>query len=202
VDERPGARGEAELPARDPILRGAHLPSLAARLDAWLADARVEGSADARARERWLEAAAAADATLAGVLLDLAERGTALTVATAAGTKHHGCVEVLGADFIALRTATGGEVLVALGCLSSVRTAPSVAPASGERPVTTELLLREVLGELAAERAPALLLTVGGDAVRGELRAVGEDVVTVRTAGPDPATVYVPVGGIVELALA
>ena len=83
--------------------------SLAARLDAWLADARVEGSADARARERWLSAAAEADATFAGVLLDLAERGVAHHGRHRRGRRHQGVVQVLGADFVALRGASGAR---------------------------------------------------------------------------------------------
>ena len=61
--------------------------------------------------------------------------------------------------------------------------------------MTTELRLIEVLAELAAERARVLLVSADGrDAVAGELRAVGYDVVTVRTDGDAPATAYVPRG--------
>ena len=80
VDERPGHAGTVPSRHRTGSLRGDRTPGLAARLDAWLADARIEGSADARARERWLHAAAEADATFAGVLLDLAERRVAVAV--------------------------------------------------------------------------------------------------------------------------
>jgi hypothetical protein len=183
-------------------VRGDGVPTLAARLAAWLADAHVDGSADARARERWLHAAAAADATFAGVLLDLAERRVAVAVTTTSARRHHGCIEVLGADFAALRTAAGGEVLLSLRAVSSVRTAPLVAPAVGERPATTELRLADVLAELAAERARVLLVTVGGgDVVSGELRAVGDDVVTVRTAADPPTTAYVPTPTVAEVGL-
>lgn len=202
MDERPEPGAFGALPAPEGILRGQGVPSLAARLDAWLADARVDGSADARARERWLQAAAEADATFAGVLLDLAERRVAVAVTTTVTRRHHGCIEVLGADFIAVRTATGGELLVSLHAISSVCTAPLVEPAVGERPVTTELRLTDVLAELAGERARVVLVPGGGgDAVSGELRAVGGDVVTVRTATDPPGTAYVLVPNLAEVGL-
>jgi hypothetical protein len=181
-------------------VRGEGRPSLAARLDEWLADARVEGSADARARERWLRAAAEADATVAGVLLDLAERHVAVAVSTTAGRRHQGVIGVIGADFVAVRTAGGAEVLVALAAIGSVRTGPLVAPAVGERIVTTELRLTEVLAELAVERSRVLLVTAG-DLVAGELRAVGYDVVTIRTDAEPSTTAYVPMAGVAEVSL-
>ena len=200
VDRAPGdAWGEA-LAAPDGILGGS--PSLAARLDAWLADARVEGSADARAREHWLRTAADADATFAGVLLDLAERGVAIAVATVGARRLQGVAHVLGADFVALRGPAGNEVLLALRAIASVRTAPAVGVASGERVVTTELCLVDVLSELAAERARARLVVLDGtDAVTGELRAVGQDVVTVRIDGQPPATAYVRTAAVAEVVL-
>jgi hypothetical protein len=124
-------------------------------------------------------------------------------VTTVARRRHHGFVEVVGGDFVALRTASGGEVLLVLTGISSVRTAPRVEAAAGERLVTTDLRLTEVLAELVADRAAVVLVTTGGgDPMAGTLRAVGHDVVTVRTGGDDPATGYVPASGIVEVALA
>jgi hypothetical protein len=203
VDERPDRPGRGALPAPEGLLRGDRAPTLASRLDAWVADTRVEGSADARARERWLRAAAEADGTFAGVLLDLAERRTTIAVRTTAGRRHRGGVEVLGADFLALQTADGAEVLLALAGIASVRTAPLEQLALGERVVTTELRLTEVLAQLAAERARVRLVSVdGGDAVIGEVRAVGYDLVTVRTDADPHTTAYVPAAAITEVVVA
>jgi hypothetical protein len=200
-DELAGEGWDDAIAAPDDVLTGG-APTLAARLDAWLADARTERSADARARERWLSSAAEADATFAGVLLDLAERGVGIAVATVGGRRRQGVVQVLGADFLALRAASGGEVLLSLGAIASVRTAPTVGLAAGERVVTTDLRLGDVLGELAAERVRVrLVLLDGSEAVSGELRSVGQDVVTVRTDGDTPATAYVRTGAVAEVAL-
>lgn len=193
---------EPVLPAAEGLLRDDRTPSLATRLDAWLADARVEGSADARARERWLHAAAEADSTFGGVLLDLAERRVPVALHTTGGRRHHGDIEVIGADFVALRTGTGAEVLVVLSAIATVRTAPNVERAMGERVVTTELRLAEVLAELAVERPRVLLVATDGmDGVAGELRAVGYDVVTVRTEGDPPASAYVRLAALAEVVL-
>jgi len=101
VDEGSGDGAWTEALGRpDGLVAGKDTSTtLAARLEGWLADARVEGSADARARERWLHTAAEADATFGGVLIDLAERGTAVAVSTSGGRRHHGGIEVIGADF-------------------------------------------------------------------------------------------------------
>ncbi|MEQ1786455.1 MAG: hypothetical protein ABL966_05335 [Acidimicrobiales bacterium] len=202
MDARSDQPEDAPLPSAEGLLHPGPGQGLAARLDAWLADARVEGSADARARERWLHAAATADATFGGVLVDLAERGTALSVSTTRGRRHHGRIEVIGADFVALRGPGGGEVLLALAAVASVRTAPLVETAGGERVVTTALRLTEVLAELTAERARVVIATGDGtEAVVGELRAVGYDVVTIRTDADPPGSAYVPVAAIAEVAL-
>jgi hypothetical protein len=184
VDERPGdAAWDDALRNPDGIVAPSGA-SLASRLDAWLADARVEGSADARARERWLRSAAAADASLAGVLLDLAERRITVAVTVSGGRRHRGRIGVIGGDFVSLCTETGAEVLVARGAITAVRTAPHVDEALGERTVTTELRLADVLAELGTDRTRVLLVpSDGADAVAGELRAVGQDVVTVRIGG-------------------
>lgn len=204
MDERSGdGAWDEALQRPDDLVAGGRAASLADRLESWVADARVEGSADARARERWLHAAAEADATFAGVLLDLAERGTAVAVSTSGGRRHHGGIEVLGVDFVALRLASGGEVLLALAAVTAVRTAPLADAALGERVVTTELRLADVLAELAVEQVRVLLVSAdGAESVAGELRTVGQDVVTVRVDGEPPATAYVPLRAITEVALA
>ena len=184
------------------LVSGVGQPSLSARLDAWVADARVDGSADARAREHWLHRAASADATFAGVLIDLAERRARVALGIAGGRRHHGIIEVLGADFVSLRVAHDAEVLVPLRAVGTLRTLHQADPSAGERVVTTTLSLVEVLAGLADERAHALILTAAGsDAVRGELRSVGQDVVTLRTDADPPAIAYVLADAITEVAL-
>ena len=78
---------------------------LAARLEMWLADARIEGSADARARERWLHAGRRSRRDLrrrAARPGRAPRRRHRAAPARAAATT--AAIEVIGADFAALRT--------------------------------------------------------------------------------------------------
>lgn len=202
VEDGPRAPRPAVGSGRHEDLLGGARPTLASRLDAWIADARVDQSADERSRERWLTTAADADATFSGVLLELAERGAAVTVATVAGRRVHGTVSVLGCDFASIRRRDADEVLVSLGAVTSLRTSPGVVPAVGERVVTTDLRLGDVLAELLADRVRVhLVVGDGRDPVSGTLRSVGQDLVTVRGDGPDQGLSYVPLRAVVELVL-
>jgi hypothetical protein len=184
------------------VLRGAGATSFATRLERWVADARVDEDAMRRARERWLQDVALQEATLGGVLADLAERHAPITVETSAGRRHHGVVHVIGADFAALRTRPSTEVVVSLAAIEVVRTAPSVDATLGDRMLSTELRLADVLERLAAERAQAMVVLRRGDqAVIGQLRSVGHDVVVVRAPGADQGTAYVPIAAITEVSL-
>ncbi|MEO7429211.1 MAG: hypothetical protein ABIY48_07475, partial [Acidimicrobiales bacterium] len=111
--EGDGARGtawDAALGHPGDLVRGASSSSFTARLDRWVAEARVDEAALRRSRERWLREAAEHEGTLAGVLADLAERCTPLTIHTRGGRRHHGAIRVIGADFVALRLWSGSDV--------------------------------------------------------------------------------------------
>ncbi len=177
--------------------------SLTARLHQWLSDARTEGSAAARSRERWLHRAAQEGATVVGILLDLAERGAPVAISVAGGRRHHGTVQALGRDFVALRAPSGSEVLLVVSAMVVVRPAPQVDVALGERVLTTDLRLADVLSELAGERARLLVVSGdGSDAVAGEAQAVGRDVMVLQGDGPFRGVAYVPLAAITEVTLA
>jgi hypothetical protein len=196
-DPRSAGRRRSPVPSAGPGLLGGD--ALVARLDRWAAEARVDEAARARSRERWLRQAAEEEATLAGVLADLGERGVVVAVRTRAGRAHQGTVAAIGADFVALRTATG-EVLLSFDGLGVVRTAPGAPPTAGDRVVHAELRLVQVLAGLAAERERVLVVTVdGGDAVSGRLWSVGTDVAAVRSDGDPPVTAYLRLAAIGEV---
>jgi hypothetical protein len=172
---------------------------LAARIDRWAADARVDEAARLRARERWLRHQAEEEGSLAGVLADVAERGASVALHVRGGRRHRGEVAALGSDFVALRSA-GADVIVALSAVTSVRTLPGEASTVGDRSIGTSHRLVDVLAGLAAERAAVLLVLADGDeAVGGVVLWVGQDVVGVRVAGGAAVTAYVPVGAVVEV---
>jgi hypothetical protein len=166
-----------------------------------VADARVADAAGRRSRERWLREVAAQEATMAGVLLDLAERRTAVALDTGAGRSHRGVVVAVGVDFVALQLRSGAEVLVALRAIAAVRLLAGEDVATGDRGDATGITLVEVLSTMAAERTRVLLVT-RGEPVSGELRSAGRDVVTVRTDADQPATAYVPLDGVLEVVVA
>ncbi len=164
-----------------------------------LDEARASDVGATRDRERWLQRQAEEGATLAGSLLDLAERRSAVAVRTSSGRVSRGEVMAVGSDFVALGGPSGPMTCVRLAAIASVR--PSRAErhvaATGRRPPPLDLLLVEVLAGLAPER-PRAALMAGGELVAGELRSVGADVVTLRLDG-DPASVcYVAAAAISE----
>lgn len=193
---------DAALHRPEGLVRGTSPGGFATRLQQWLRDAQVDEAARQRTREHWLRDVAEQEATLAGVLADLAERRGPVVVRTGAGRRHHGTITALGVDFVTLATASGSEVLLASRALGVIRTAPAMTVTMGDRMVSTELRLTDVLAELAAERERVVIVTVAGDdAVTGRLRSVGHDVVALRTETDPPATAYVPVAVIGEVTL-
>jgi hypothetical protein len=141
------------------------------------------------------------DASVVGVLTDLAERGIPLVISTASGRRHTGRVHGLGVDFCSLLTDTGQGQLIRLDAVTTVRTLPAERAVTGDRTVNLSLRLSDVLLGLSADRPSVLIATSSDETARGELRAVGTDVVTIRGDGQPPATVYVPIASITEVAL-
>ena len=181
---------------------------LTGRLERWAADARIDEAARRRARERWLEQQAREEATLLGILADLAERGTVVSLQLRSGGPRRGRVRLIGADFVALAPVgdaggRSGEVLVALHDVVAVATRPGEPVSVGDRSVRSRLTLTEVVIGLAGDRERALLVLTGSDdVVRGTLWSVGQDVVVVRLDGEAiPATMYVALDAISQLAI-
>lgn len=164
-----------------------------------LDDARADERGASRTRERELRQAAEEGARFAGTLLDLAERGSAVTLRTATGRSHHGFVRLVASDFCVLG-GSSGDVWLAIDGLVTIRPHPGErhAPATGDR-TAIDLLLVEALARAATDRPRVAVVTRGGDAVAGELRAVGADVVTIRLDGDPRALCYVAAAAIYEV---
>ncbi len=154
---------------------------------------------------------------MAGLALDLAERGDAIVLTTTSGRTHRGRlvavgrgVWVLGADRPggADRSAgTAGTTFVATDAVATLRAQPAVGgrPAPevvGARPVPLAASMADMLTELAAEHPRVRVVVLGEpEATIGELRSVGVDVATVRLPGEPPATTYVRLGSVSELSV-
>lgn len=151
-------------------------------LQQWIANGRVDDAARARSRRRSLEHQAAADATLLGTLVDLAEQGRPVTATTGAGCRLTGPVEAVGADFAVLRVERLGDVFVPVEQLAVVRPSSGDVLPTGDRPAGLSVTLREALMELTTER-PNVMISTAGEAVRGVMLSVGADLVTVAIDG-------------------
>jgi hypothetical protein len=159
-----------------------------------LDDARVASAADERRRQEVAGLLASEEATVAGLLVGLAEAAQAVTVHGVGGRAHSGRVVLVGADVVGFVTAAG-TIWVRLAALTSVT--PSGGPAAlGGEGCATDVHLVDVLALLVDDRPEVALITMGGDVLIGMLEAVGVDVVGLRQpTGP----VYVPVGAIAEV---
>jgi len=150
----------------------------------------------ARVRQRWLRQAAEESATFAGLLLDLAEVGTAVSFGLRNGQRRSGRIIGLGADFVALEVGAGAggeDHWIRLGVIASLRLAPgAVTPmaAEGDRPVTSEVELIDLLAERVADAA-RVLLSVGDETLSGRMVAVGSDVISIRSDDVPPTMTYV-----------
>ena len=160
-----------DLTAGDPL----------AALQRWVADGRVDEAARARSRRRWLENAATEEATLGGVLLDLAERRRPVTVRTLVGHRITGPIIAVGADFIAVADARLGDTLMPTTRIATVQPAPGDDLPAGDRRHDVVLTFGDALMELAAER-PEVMVGVGDETLRGELRTASTEVVTLVIA--------------------
>lgn len=177
-------------------------PDLTARLERWVAAARVEDAVGRRRRARWLRQQAEEEGRLRGVLAGLAERGDDVAVRTLAGRVRRGNVQTVGRDFVALALDPAVS-LVALRAVAAVTVPAGRSSIAGDHPLARSASLAEVLAELCAERERAVLLGDDGAPVAaGVLRAVGRDLVTVALdGGRPPSTAYVPMAALAEVVL-
>jgi hypothetical protein len=168
---------------------------LVAAFARWAAEQRTVSAAGSRSRERSLREQAAASATWAGTLVDLAERGAPVT-AVIGQDRRSGRIVGVGQDFFVLDTRSGRHVLVVLGAVDALwpdqTASPLPAGPAGDRGGAIDLTMMMALALLAEERAPICLTTTSGIDTAGDLLAAGEDVLTVRTEAPNRRLAHVP----------
>ena len=174
-----------------------------ATLDGVLADAVAYEAARARAQERTLRAVAESEATLAGVVVDLVEQRTPIVARTASGRAHRGRLLAAGRDFLVVRDGANPPAILALAALSSIRPQPGArhGDTTGDRVAPWSVSLAALLAELSGDRPRVQVVVTGDDAVTGELRAVGRDVLTIRTDGGGNLVVYARIGAVCEVVL-
>jgi hypothetical protein len=148
-----------------------------------------------RSRERRLREQAASTATLAGILVDLAERATAVVI----GIGEHRCsgrVVGVSRDFCLVEQLNGRPAIVPLTAVTSVAPGgPAPSTPAGDRHPVLSLSLVSALAAMAEDRAP-VAVRAGADHIEGDLTSAGEDVVCVRSGPPARKLSYVPVGSL------
>lgn len=170
-----------------------------------LTDAAAHAAAvRARAERRERHDRATEVATWLGTLRDLTERAATVVLSTRDARTLRGWLMGLSSDQLVLGLPGGGRIHLRLAALRMVRPEPgSVAPpASGDRLAPVDATIEDVIDGLAEEGGSVVLHVRDlADPLRGEVRAIGEDVVTLRLTGPGRAVVYVPVGAVDAVAL-
>jgi hypothetical protein len=163
----------------------------------WAAEQRTAAAAAGRTRERSQRELAGASATWSGVLVDLAEQATPVTVAVA-GLRRPGRIVGVGRDFCVLEAPprTALISLPAISALSPDLPGPRVDLPAGDRDPTIDLTLVLALARLAEQRAPVTLIARDGQESTGDLLGAGEDVLTVRGQAPARRLAYVPISAV------
>ena len=152
-------------------------------LNRWVAETQVDDAIELRRRSAWLRRQADEEATMTGVLVDLAEHGRAVTLYLGNGRRHRGTIAAVGRDVVELRSTVGERVVVALDALDSVRPSTDADAVPGDGPVPTDVRLVERVRRLAEQRERVLIVGRNGEATSGEITSVGRDVVRVALDG-------------------
>jgi hypothetical protein len=153
--------------------------------------AKADDLALARTRERWLRQQATTSATVLGTLLDLAERGAAVSVGLLGGRRHDGVVLAIGLDVVLL-AERDDRVAIALGAVTTFRPAPGAGgrAATGDRPAAVDIGFVELLARVVDDQPDVAISLVTGESMTGRLLAVGADVVSMRVAAGDDGVAY------------
>ncbi|MCU0310264.1 MAG: hypothetical protein MUE36_04890 [Acidimicrobiales bacterium] len=166
-----------------------------ANLDRWLAEVRVDDAARSRAEVAEQRSRAAEEATLPGVLTDLAGRGEPVGLMMRSGVQHRGWVRLVGPDAAVLRLETRQWLAVRLAAISALRTVSS-SPVPGEAdPSTSSRFERLVLA--AAQPGDWVVVTSGSTTFGGSLVSASAGVAVVRLDNSDIA--YVNLGATDEV---
>lgn len=129
---------------------------------------------------------------MAGVLVDLAEAGTKVSISVG-GARLTGTLEAVGADFCLLLTAGRRPVLARLDRVSAIWPGGSTGggKVAGSRIPSLRLSMAAAFSLLAEERAPVSVVVAGGHRISGDLTGVGEDVLTLSEQAGSGSTALV-----------
>lgn len=156
-------------------------------MERWLAEVRVDEAARGRASVADRRRRRAEDATLAGVLVDLAVRGDAVTVVLRSGRLHRGRVRLVGPDAVVMALDTHQWLVVRLAAVAAVRTVQA-EPVPGDAEPSTASRFARLAGVLA-EPGDRVHVASGTVTQSGSVDAVGAETLTLRLDNDDVAYV-------------
>ncbi|MEX0835534.1 MAG: DUF2642 domain-containing protein [Nitriliruptor sp.] len=165
-------------------------------------EGRLADAIRERSEERDLRQQQSEFATFTGTMRDLAEAGRSVTVRSGSGRSYQGTLLAVAVDHLVLTAGTDRRIHIAVDQITSVQLDPTSTSvvAAGEREAAQDRTLGEVLADAVEERPVVVLVTRGdGEAHRGQLLAVGEDVVTLRAEGAGAR--YLPSSALSEVVI-
>lgn len=148
----------------------------------WRANSAIAEAARSRRRTATWSQHGSADAGLAGVLLDLAERGTEVVISLINGHSHRGVVLAVASTWAMLRINAGARVVLRLRAVAAID-CTGQRSSFGERcaPITTGFA---PMLERSVEPGEQLTVWCGHQRLSGELSGVGDDlaILTVNSS--------------------
>ncbi len=162
--------------------------SLRRLLDAARIDAAVRSrSGVAALRQRRSE-----DASLTGLLANLAERAAPVTISTTSGIERRGVIRVAGHHGIILENSGGIASLMRATAIASIRT-QRFHDLHGDGSPASTMSWPTMIASLV-EPDDEVSITIARETTRGRVRSISRSLVIVTT--PEGAAVYAVVDGI------
>jgi hypothetical protein len=171
----------------------------------WTSEARFEQAKAARQSQRWQKDIADDEAKFSGLLTDLAERRSLVSISTEGGRRLTGAIRELGADFVAISNIAQSPTYVRLHAVIGIEVdgTPKHLGVPSDRDLTDLRSLDMVISELAAERTPIRFATKNAVELRtARLTSSGIDIVTLELTGPPVRTLFVSTEQLCEIAIA
>lgn len=171
----------------------------------WTSEARIEQAKAGRQSRRWQNDLLGEEAKFSGLLTDLAERHSLVSINTEGGRRLTGSIHELGSDFVAIRNIGQTPTYVRLRAIIAVEVdgTPQQIGTPSARENTSLRTLDMVISELAEENTPIRFATKNAIELRsGTLTSSGIDVVTLELVGPPVRTLFVAADQLSEIAIA
>jgi hypothetical protein len=179
--------------------------SLNQAMQQWTSEARLEQARAARQAHRWQNDISADEAKFSGLLQDLSERRSLVSISTEGGRRLTGSIYELGSDFVAISNIGQAPTFIRLHSVIAVEVdgSPRDLGTPSDRSAAGQRTLDMVISELASEKTPVRFATKNAVELRtAKLTSSGIDVVTLELAGPPVRTLFVATDQLSEIAIA